>query len=258
MVTRHTLKVVLVEPAGKINIGSVARLCENFHVDELRLVSPKCNYLDQEAKKMAVRGIKILEGAKIYKNLNSALSDCTRIIATCGRKDHGEIPLSSNKDALCWAHQSKREERIALVFGREDRGLSNEELLKANKVISLNTSKNYPSLNLSHAVAIVLHQFNQYNELDLLKSNKITSHPANLIKLEDCINDAGNLLLDIGFLMNHTYKSKMKKIKQLLQRAEIKDDEVALIRGIISQTRWAIKNKNDSFNQKATIDKKDL
>ena len=54
------------------------------------------------------------------------------------------------------------------------------------------------------------------NKLDLLKPNTKTSYPANLIKLEDCINDAGSLLLEIGFLMKHTYKAKMTKIKQLL------------------------------------------
>jgi len=245
VVNYKNIKIVLVEPSGPINVGSVARLCANFDVHELRLVSPKCDYLDQEAKKMAVKGGKILEKAIIYEDLNSALSDCSRVIATCGRKEHGDIPLSSNKEALCWAFKSERAETIALVFGREDRGLSNEELLKANKVISLNTDKSYPSLNLSHAVAIVLHQFNQLNELDLSKGNKSKSYPANLIKLEDCINDAGSLLLDIGFLMKHTYKAKMSKIKQLLLRSEIKDEEVALIRGIISQTRWKIKNKND-------------
>ena len=245
MITKQTLIVILVEPAGPINVGSVARLCENFKVHELRLVSPKCNYLANESKKMAVKGVKILEKSKVYENLNSALSDCTRIVATCGRKEHGEIPLNSNKDALSWARRSERKETIALVFGREDRGLSNEELLKANKVISLNTSKDYPSLNLSHAVAIVLHQFNQLNDMSLLKSHSEISCPANLIKLEDCINDAGSLLLDIGFLMKHTYKAKMMKIKQLLLRSEIKDDEVALIRGIISQARWKIKHKND-------------
>tara|TARA_B100000579_G_scaffold120678_1_gene97124 strand:+ start:527 stop:1264 length:738 start_codon:yes stop_codon:yes gene_type:complete len=239
------LKVILVEPAGKINVGSVARLCENFGVKELRLVSPRCDYLATEARKMAVKGVKILEEAKVYKNLNSAISDCSRVVATCGRKEHGEIPLNSNKEALFWTLESKRDESIALVFGREDRGLSNEELLKANKVISLNTSKNYPSLNLSHAVAIVLHQFNQLSELDLLKTNKIIRHPANLIKLEDFINDAGTLLLEIGFLMKHTYKARVSKIKQMLIRAEINDDELALIRGILSQVRWAIKNKND-------------
>jgi len=245
MASKKTIKIVLVEPAGTINVGSVARLCENFNINELRLVSPKCDYLAKESKKMAVRGINILEEAKIYKDLNSALSDCSRIIATCGRKDHGEIPLYSNKDALRWALESEREETIAIVFGREDRGLSNEELLKANKVISLNTSDNYPSLNLSHAVAIVLHQLNQFNKLDLVKPNIKNSSPSNLITLEDCINDLGSLLIDIGFLMKHTYKAKITKIKQMLIRAEVKDEEVALIRGIISQTRWVIKNKSD-------------
>ncbi len=245
MTSKKTLTVVLVEPSGTINIGSVARLCENFGIKELRLVSPRCNYLAQEAKNMAVRGLKILEEAKVYKDLNSSISDCARIIATCGRKDHGEIPLDSNTDALHWAFESEGEEKIALVFGREDRGLSNEELLKANKVISLNTNEKYPSLNLSHAVAIVLHQFSQTNNLNLSKLNKKISSPANLIKLEDCINDAGKLLLDIGFLMEHTYKAKMMKIKRLLVRGAIIDDEVALIRGIISQVKWAIKNKND-------------
>ena len=243
MVRKKTLIVVLVEPSGPINVGSVARLCANFGVDELRLISPRCDYLDQEAKKMAVRGVKILEKAIIHKDLNSALSDCSRVIASCGRKEHGDIPLNSNREALSWAFKSGREETIALVFGREDRGLSNEELLKANKVIRLNTDKNYPSLNLSHAVAIVLHQFNQLNEVNLLEQNELKSNPTNLIKLEDCINDAGSLLLDIGFLMKHTYKAKMSKIKQLLIRSEIKDDEVALIRGIISQARWKINNK---------------
>ncbi len=245
MITKQTLIVILVEPAGPINVGSVARLCENFKVHELRLVSPKCDYLANESIKMAVKGVKILEKSKVYENLNSALSDCTRIVATCGRKEHGEIPLNSNKDALSWARRSERKETIALVFGREDRGLSNEELLKANKVISLNTSKDYPSLNLSHAVAIVLHQFNQLNDTELSISNSETSCPANLIKLEDFINDAGSLLLDIGFLMKHTYKAKMTKIKKLLLRSEIRDDELALLRGIISQARWKIKNKND-------------
>ena len=245
MIFKKTIKVVLVEPLGTINVGSVARLCENFGINELRLVSPKCNHLAQETKKMAVRGVKILESAIIYKNLNSALSDCTTIVATCGRKDHGEIPLFSNKEALQWALESQREETIALVFGREDRGLSNEELLKANKVISIKTSEKYPSLNLSHAVAIVLHQLNEFNHVDEVKTNRSRSKPANVIKLEDCLDEGGSFLLNIGFLMKHTYKARMSKIKKFLLRAEIRDDEVALLRGIIRQARWAIKNKND-------------
>ena len=99
MASKKTLKIVLVEPAGTINVGSVARLCENFNINELRLVSPKCNYLAKESKKMAVRGIKILEEAKIYKDLNSALSDCSRIIATCGRNFSMIFPSASCNDS---------------------------------------------------------------------------------------------------------------------------------------------------------------
>ena len=246
MNSERKVKVILVEPAGPINVGSIARLCKNFGINELRIISPKCDHLAPEAKNMAVKGLKILEEAKVYKNLNSALSDCTRIIATCGRKDHGEIPLHSNKSALNWAFQTNREETIALVFGREDRGLSNEELLKAHKVINIETNQKYPSLNLSHSVAIILHQLNQYNKICSTKNKRSKTSPANLIKLEDCINDAGCFLLEIGFLMKHTYKARMSKIKRLLIRAEIKDDEVSLIRGIVRQARWAIKNKNDN------------
>ena len=75
MAINKTLKVILVEPAGPINVGSVARLCENFSVDELRLVSPRCDYLDQEARKMSVRGVKILEKAKVNKALTIAISN---------------------------------------------------------------------------------------------------------------------------------------------------------------------------------------
>ena len=248
MENNNIIKVVLVEPAGTLNIGSIARLCENFGVDELRLVSPKCNHLESEAIRMAVKGIKFLEEAKIYNHLSDALSDCSYIIATCGRKEHGDIPLYSNKKALEWASGSTKKETIALVFGREDHGLSNEELLKAHKVISLDTNKKYPSLNLSHAVAIILHQLNELRNVNSLKKYNYKNNPANIIQLEDCLNDAGRFLLDIGFLMSHTYKARMSKIKKLLQRAEIKDEEVALIRGIIQQARWAIKNKKNQAN----------
>ena len=141
---QQLLKLVIVEPLGEINLGSIARLCKNFEVDELRLVSPQCNPMHPEAQKMAMHGKIFLKKATIYSNLLDAINDCSRVLATCGRLDHGEIPLFSNKDALRWALESDREETIAIVFGREDRGLSNEELLKANKVISLKTSDNYP------------------------------------------------------------------------------------------------------------------
>ena len=81
------LKVILVEPNGPLNVGSVARLCSNFEVDELRIVSPKCDIFSLEAKKMALKGQKFLEHCKIFDNLEKAIFDCDLVLASCGRID---------------------------------------------------------------------------------------------------------------------------------------------------------------------------
>ena len=82
------LKIILVEPNGPLNVGSVARLCSNFEVDELRIVSPKCDIFSLEAKKMALKkGQKFLENCKIFDDLQKAIFDCDLVLASCGRID---------------------------------------------------------------------------------------------------------------------------------------------------------------------------
>ena len=98
----NVVVVVLVEPAGPLNIGSVARLCANFNVDELRLVAPRCDHLSEPSLQMAVHGRSMLHTAKLYPNLLSAIGDCRRSVASCGRIDHGSIPLHTPTDALTW------------------------------------------------------------------------------------------------------------------------------------------------------------
>ena len=242
---KGTTKIILVEPMGSLNLGSVARLCENFGVSELRLVSPRCDPAAPEAIRMAMSGREILKSAKKFSSLLEAIEDCSKVIATCGRKDHGDIPLQTSKEALTWLSQNTEEKPIAIVFGREDRGLSNQELQMANKVMTIETSDKYPSLNLSHAVAIVLHELNNQLSKKTTSESIKAPHPASAKQLDDCINDAEKLLLDIGFLLKHTAKSRMQKLKGLLIRGEARADEVSLIRGILHQTRWAINNKED-------------
>ncbi len=242
----NPIKLVLVEPSGTLNLGSVARLCENFGIQELRLVEPRCNPVDTEAIKMAVRGAKLLETASQFSCLIDAIADCSRVIATCGRIDHGEIPLHQSEDALKWLLESCSSSPVALVFGREDRGLTNQELLLAQKVITLQTQPSYPSLNLSHAVAIVLHELQRckqnVSKKGFEKAKK--NDPASPTQINDCLIDAQNLLLEIGFLQKHTAESRMNKFKGLLQRAQVRPEEVSLIRGVLRQMRWAIKSCN--------------
>jgi tRNA/rRNA methyltransferase len=234
-----SLAVVLVEPAGPLNVGSVARLCANFAIDQLRLVAPRCDHLGAEARQMAVHGEALLEQAQLYPDLAAAIADCQRVVATSGRIETESLPLSEPAPALRWLWQGSRGDAgAALVFGREDRGLSNAELLQAGRLVRLATSEAYASLNLSHAVAICLH------ELQACRTTERTE-PADLGNLcergalEATLADAEALLLEVGFLYPHTAAARMAKLRALLQRAQVQQPEVALLRGMVRQLRWA-------------------
>lgn len=130
----------------------------------------------------------------------------------------------------------------ALVFGREDRGLSNEELLQAGRVVRLATSPAYASLNLSHAVAICLHELQQVEGRS--QGPNAAAANTNLAlcsrgDLEAALADAETLLLDVGFLYPHTARARMAKLRALLQRAQMSPEELALLRGMVRQLRWA-------------------
>ena len=112
------LKVILVEPNGPLNVGSVARLCSNFEVDELRIVSPKCDIFSLEAKKMALKGHKFLENCKIFDDLQKAIFDCDLVLASCGRIDvNKNLFLGSSEDIFDWTLSFKKINNLAIVFG---------------------------------------------------------------------------------------------------------------------------------------------
>ena len=239
------IKVILVEPAGPLNIGSVARLCLNFGVEELRLVSPRCDPNDPEALRMAVRGSTLLKEATRFSCLLDAIADCKRVVATCGRIDHGEIPLQAPEQALPWLLDKQSEDPVALVFGREDRGLTNQELGLAQRVISLQSNPNYPSLNLSHAVAVVLYELRRCQQSSSSSNAQSQeADPASPRQLNDCLSDAQKLLLEVGFLLNHTAEPRMTKMRSLLQRAAVRPEEVAMLRGMVRQLQWAIHSRD--------------
>ncbi|MBW0179541.1 MAG: RNA methyltransferase [Vulcanococcus sp.] len=246
-----SLAVVLVEPAGPLNVGSVARLCANFAIEQLRLVAPRCDHRGPEARQMAVHGEALLEQATLYPDLAAAIADCQRVVATSGRVETESLPLSEPGPALRWlcqdtsSQESSNNRMAALVFGREDRGLSNAELLQAGRVVRLATSEAYASLNLSHAVAICLHELQACRT----QPHPVAACPAptatnegelcNRGALEAALADAEALLLEVGFLYPHTAAARMAKLRALLQRAQVQEPEVALLRGMVRQLRWA-------------------
>ncbi len=105
--------VVLVEPAGPLNVGSVARLCANFAIAQLRLVAPRCNPLGEEARRMAVHGQAQLEQAATYPDLAAAIADCRRVVATSGRLEREELPLEGPGSALRWLVEPEADPGVA-------------------------------------------------------------------------------------------------------------------------------------------------
>lgn len=260
-----SIAVVLVESAGPRNVGGVARACANFSggplVLQLRLVAPRCDHLGEEALQMAVHGRGVLERARLFANLPEAIADCHRVVATSGR-GQGEPLLALDPDlALGWLWQgasatdnnSCDATTGAVIFGREDRGLSYDELLLAGQLLSIDTGSAYSSLNLAQAAAIVL-QLLRVVALAPARSPigvppspmpiPMPTGPARRDRLEALFTAAEALLLEVGFLYPHTAHARMAKLRGLLQRSQIDDGEVALLRGMVSQLRWASRRHN--------------
>ena len=236
------LKVILVEPNGPLNVGSVARLCSNFDVEELRIVSPKCDIYSLEAKKMALKGQKYLDQCKIFDSLKKAIFDCDLVIATCGRVGVRKDSLfESCGDIFELIFSFKKINNLAIIFGREDRGLTNDELLLANKTFFIPTSKNNPSLNLSHAVSIVLYELNKSSKGNINKELDVLNL-ASSKQIHDSFVEIEEMLLEVGYLLKHTSTAKIRKFKKFILRANTSMQEISVLRGIVHQIQWFLNN----------------
>jgi len=236
------LNVILVEPCGPLNVGSVARLCSNFEVDELRIVSPKCDIFSLEAKKMALKGQKFLKDCKVFDDLQKAIFDCEFVLASCGRIDvNKDSFFVSSEDIFDWTLSFKKINNIAIVFGREDRGLTNSELLLANKTFNIPTSKDNPSLNLSHAVSIALYELNKSSKRNFDRELEVFNL-ASSKQINDSFLEIEELLLGVGYLLKHTSRAKIGKFKKFILRANTSMYEINVLRGIVHQIKWFLNN----------------
>jgi tRNA/rRNA methyltransferase len=166
------LSIILVEPETSGNIGAVARLMENFGAKELVLVNPKCSHTNREALSRAMRAGNILKKAKKVKSL-SYIKKFDYVIGTTSAlgSDYNVRRSPISPEQLASKLSTKKKAKAALVLGREASGLNNKELARCDLIVTIPSSKNYPALNISHAVAIILYElFKKSNAVN------ITSH----------------------------------------------------------------------------------
>ncbi len=236
------VRIVLVEPAGPLNVGAIARIMKNMGLQQLVLVNPQCDPLSVEAQQMAVHAFDILQAAQTVETLPAALQGCTRAIATTSRLRTLGIQLEAPDTAMPWLTSAPGQ--AALIFGPESRGLSNEELNYAQRFVRIGSSSNYPSLNLAQAVAICCYELAK--SIHMQQSDRcevIVTDYASLEAVEGFYQQLEALLLKIGYLYPHTATSRMEKFRQLFNRAEMENSEVAMLRGILTQMEWALANK---------------
>ncbi|MBD2327142.1 RNA methyltransferase [Alkalinema sp. FACHB-956] len=254
MTLLNCIRIVLVEPAGARNVGSIARVMKNMGLQQLWIVKPECDPLGLEAQHMAVHAKEILASARIVDSLPAALQGCGRSIATVGRETPRSVePLRSVLPWLLDRDSAKVGDHalggdVAIIFGREDHGLSNEELQYAQRLVTIPTHPAYPSLNLAQAVGIVCYELFQVQGQESKLGDPSRGSegplsgdpPAPFQALEAFYQGLEVLLLQIGYLYPKTAFSRMQKFRRLLNRSQPSAAEVAMLRGILRQAHWAL------------------
>jgi tRNA/rRNA methyltransferase len=238
------IRIVLVEPAGTINIGAIARVMKNMGLYHLVLVNPHCDPLDVEAQNMAVHADDVLVNAQVVDSLPAALAGCQRAIATTARPRALNTELETPRVALPWLLETPTPS--AIIFGPEDRGLSNAELNYAQRFVMIPANPEYPALNLSHAVGICAYELSQAT-LSHHPINASHTETVNVDDLERYYQQMTDVLLKMGYLFPHTAASRMEKLRRLFNRVGMSPTELALLRGIFQKMAWALQYLPDNL-----------
>jgi TrmH family RNA methyltransferase len=227
--------IVLVEPKNSGNIGAVARAMMNFDVNTLYLVNP-CE-LDGACYARAMHATKILDDAKTFSCFDDAVKNLDYLVATSSiesktDKRHLRNPLLLEDFA---EKVSEVEGKVGLVFGREDYGLFNEEIAACDIMLKIPTSESYPSLNLSHAVTIVLYSL-------YLKKAYIPKRrrPMGSLEKKKLYEFFGQLLEDIDYPPHKKEHTKIM-FKRIMGRAMPSKWEYHTLMGVFSKSLGKIK-----------------
>jgi len=164
----YKLHVVMVGIQHPGNLGAVCRSLLNHGFDSLRLVQPKCHPDDIEARNRAKHAGRILDTCKIYESFEDAIADCSLVVGTSGKREIGD-KTQKRHFMYPWEFSERisgLEQSIALVFGEEGKGLSTDDLLQCDYLVTLPTWEGYPITNLSHAVHTLTYELHRHRVLE--------------------------------------------------------------------------------------------
>jgi tRNA/rRNA methyltransferase len=228
------VRIILVEPKSEENIGAVARVAKNFGFSNLYLVNPR--ELGIKAFTVASHAHDVLESSTIVHSLKDALANAALVIGTTSKlgtsvNKHLRIPSFSPRELKKKIEGNRG--LVSIVFGREDIGLLNDELMLCDIVVYIPTSPGYPVLNLSHAVAVLLYE---------LSDVTTTPGAVDLASKEDRERLLQHLKTFLDEIEYRDYKKEktMLMLRRILGRAELTAREVRTLRGVISKAERKI------------------
>ncbi len=234
----QNIRIVLVEPSHPGNIGGAARALKTMGLSRLVVVNPK-RYPDPQAEWRAAGAQDVLANVQVRDCLESAIDDCHWVVGTSTRQRRIPWPCG---DAATIAQEVLRQAgagEVAVLFGRETSGLSNEELQRCHMHLQIPAFPDYPSLNLAMAVQVVCYEIYRQFEASAVVNTQWDRPPATVGAVEALLKHLERLLVEAQFLDPANPGQTMTRLRRLLTRVELDATEVQMLRGVLTQLQKA-------------------
>lgn len=228
------IRVVLVETSHPGNLGAVARAMKVMGLSDLALVNPKCD-VDDEARARSSGAVDVLESARICTSLDDALSDTVLAAACTSRRRDLPHPAYTPRQAAAEMLKLATAGPVAIVFGSETFGLSNEQLMKCRWLVNIPTNPDYASLNLGAAVQVLAYELRCSAEDAVLPLPEF--EPAPHAAQEALLAEMEKVLTEVGFHDPANPRRLMPRLRRFFAKAGLEKEEVAIWRGVVSAIR---------------------
>lgn len=233
--------IVLMGPKYPENIGSTARVMHNMGINDLRIVRSSPPKPERMAMMATHNAMHILENMTTYATLGEALNDCSIVVGTTARRGRQRNIERSPRDVIETILPQIKNNKVAILFGPEDRGLTNEDLRYCQFTSAIPTS-GFSSLNLAQAVAI--HCYEVYHGLIHAQKNMApASKLATSFELEGMYSHVEDALIEIDFLEEKNHQYWMNNIRLFFARIKLTAKDAQIIRGVCRQFLGHQKNK---------------
>ena len=236
----NSVKIVLVGTTHPGNIGAAARAMKNMGIKNLSLVQPK-EFPSDVAIYRSKAAKDILEHAQVFNNLEEAIFDCELVIGTSARGRKVPWPILNPKEAAEEVSRSSSHHNIAIIFGREDRGLTNEELGLCNLHVNIPTDPDYSSLNLAQAVQILVYEIRQAILGEQEDKNYWDVQLANNDQTELLINHMDELMQQVEFYDVDNPRKLLLRVRRFFKRSRIDVMETNIFRGLFATIQKKLK-----------------